>query len=31
MPLTAGIVVFVVSTIRRAKGTERFEDDDQPA
>jgi uncharacterized membrane protein len=29
MPLTAGIVVFVVSAIRRAKGTERFEDDDR--
>jgi hypothetical protein len=27
MPLTAGIVVFVVSAIRRAKGLERFDDD----
>lgn len=27
MPLTAGIVVFVVSAIRRARGTERFDDD----
>ncbi len=28
MPLTAGLVVFIVSAIRRAKGTERFEDED---
>lgn len=27
LPLTAGIVVFVVSAIRRAKGLERFDDD----
>jgi len=30
MPLTAGIVVFVVTAIRRSKGTERFvEDEDE--
>ncbi len=28
MPLTAGLIVFVVSAIRRAKGTEQFDDDD---
>jgi hypothetical protein len=27
MPLTAGVVVFVVSAIRRAKGQEHFDDD----
>ncbi len=29
MPLTAGVVVFVVSAIRRAKGDEQFEDDEE--